>query len=56
MGRSDRQLVTALVTTGLKDGATGTSAHTGAETVRLGTLALIWLVGTLHKNLISNSS
>ncbi len=56
MGRSDRQLVTALVTTGLKNGATSAGAHTGTETVRLGALTLIWLVGTLHKNLISNSS
>jgi hypothetical protein len=55
MRGSDRQLVTALVTTGLQNGAAGTGAHTGTETVRLGSLTLIWLVGTLHKNLFSNS-
>ena len=50
----DRQLVTALVTTRLQDGAPGAGAHARPETVGLSPLSLVWLVRTLHRNLISH--
>ena len=51
---SDRQLVTALETTRFENGASGTGAHSSAETVSLGPLPLIWLISTLHKILFSS--
>ena len=48
--RLDRQLVAALVATGLQDGATGTGSHSGAKAVGFGPLALVRLIGTLHKH------
>src|SRR5665213_2506961 len=45
--RLDRQLVTALVATGLQDGTTGTGTHARAKTVRFGPLPLIRLIGCL---------
>jgi hypothetical protein len=46
-------LVTALVTTSLKDSTAGTGAHTRAKTVGFSPLPLIWLISTLHENLFS---
>jgi len=56
MQRSDRQLVTALVTTGLQNCTASAGTHSSTEAVRLGALTLIWLVCTLHKNLFLNLS
>ena len=44
----DRQLVAALVTAGLENGASGSGTHTRAKAVRLGSLSLIGLVSALH--------
>ena len=46
--RSSAQLVTALCSAGLQDGATGAGAHTCTEPVLLGSAAIIWLKGALH--------
>jgi hypothetical protein len=46
----DRQLVTALVAAGLKDGSTSTGAHARTKTVGFRPFALIWLISTLHDN------
>ncbi len=50
----DRQLVTALVTTGLQDRAPSAGAHARPKTMGLSPLSLIWLIRTLHRNLISH--
>lgn len=52
--RLNRQLMTALVATGLQNGATSASSHSGTKAVGLCPLSLIWLISTLHKILISN--
>lgn len=54
--RLDRQLVTALVTSGFQDGTTGAGSHARTKTVRFSPFALIGLIGTLHKILFSNVS
>ena len=43
-----RETLAALGTTTCEHSAAGLGGHTGAETVGLGTLALVRLVGTLH--------
>lgn len=48
MAGSDRQLVTALVSTRLQDGSAGAGAHSGTKTVSLGASAVVWLKRTLH--------
>src|SRR5580658_872197 len=50
---SNRERVAALVAAGLQDGAARTGPHPRAEAVGLGPLSLIWLVGALHRILIS---
>jgi hypothetical protein len=54
--RLNRQLVTALVTTGFQDGTAGAGSHARTKTVRFSPFALVRLIGTLHKILFSNVS
>lgn len=44
----DSQAVTALEPTSLEDGTTGLGGHAGPESVGLGPLAGIGLIGALH--------
>ena len=50
--RSSREAVAALGATGLQHGTTGPGAHTGTETVLLGTATVVGLVGALHAALL----
>jgi hypothetical protein len=45
--------VTALVAARLQDGSASLSAHAGTKTMGALALSLVWLIGTLHKNLYS---
>ena len=53
--RSDRQRVATLVTARLQNGAAGASPHPGTKTMCFRTLSVIWLICTLHENLISRT-
>jgi hypothetical protein len=47
--------MTALVATVFQDGTARARSHARTKTVRFSPFALVWLIGTLHKILFSNS-